>query len=429
MAEPIAGLRYFAVTFDAGGTLTDDDGLRAAVQAGGIDQLYVFSHGWNNSAGSAQRLYDGMFGLLGDLVGDERPHSAAVGIFWPSLLFPDDEPRPAAAPGAAPDPTTPPPSSGAELAAALAPAFPAHTDALGEIATLLDTQPQDPASLQRFHDLAGGLVTTPNPGGPEDAGMEAVKTADTAAVFGHAAAMSKAPASSAQGLPNPFTALWHGAREVLRTLSYYEMKNRAGVIGQTGLGPLIGGLAAANGGAPRVNLMGHSFGARLVASALAGLAADQSGTASPVKSLVLVQGAFSHFAFAPNLPMDAGTAGALSAFRDRVDGPLLATHSLADRAVGWWYPTASMLSHSNSESVTDLTYEWGGMGHDGYQQDGVYDVALGPAGTAYGFEAGALYRLDANRVIKAMQSPFSGAHSDIVHPELAWAQWSASRPG
>jgi hypothetical protein len=301
MAQPIGELRYFPVTFDARGTLTDDDGLHAAVQAGGIDQLYVFSHGWNNSAGSAQRLYDGMFGLLGGMVGDELPRSAAVGIFWPSLLFPDDEPRPAAAPDQASAPQNPPPSSGAELAAALAPAFPAHTDALGEIGTLLDSQPQDPASLQRFHDLAAGLVTTPNPGGPEDAGMEAAKTGATAAVFGHAAAMSKAPASSAQGLPNPFAALWHGAREVLRTLSYYEMKNRAGVIGQTGLGPLVGGLAAANGSRPRVNLMGHSFGARLVASALAGLPADQSGPASPVKSLVLIQGAFSHFALRPQL--------------------------------------------------------------------------------------------------------------------------------
>ena len=45
--------------------------------------------------------------------------------------------------------------------------------------------------------------------------------------------------SSAQGIGNPFAGLWSGAREVLRTLSYYEMKNRAGVVGQNGLGPLL----------------------------------------------------------------------------------------------------------------------------------------------------------------------------------------------
>jgi hypothetical protein len=57
--------------------------------------------------------------------------------------------------------------------------------------------------------------------------------------------------------------LWTGAREVLRTLSYYEMKNRAGLIGQQGLGPLLANLAGPSG-APRIHLIGHSFGARLV---------------------------------------------------------------------------------------------------------------------------------------------------------------------
>ena len=414
MAQPIAGLRYFAVTFDQGGGLTDDDGLEAAVAAGGVTQLFVFSHGWNNSVADAQQLYEGIFGLLAPMLGDDLATSAAVGVFWPSLLLPEDGPKPAAAE----------PPSGAQVAAALAPAFPQQAASLQELGTLLDTQPQDAAALQRFHELAAGLVTTENPGGTEDSGMEAARTGDTAAVFGHAASMSKGPVSSGQGLGNPFSMLWHGAREVLRTLSYYEMKNRAGVVGCTGLGPLIGRLAASG---VRVNLMGHSFGARLVASSLAGLPDGLVGAASPVKSLFLVQGAFSHFAFAPHLPMDAGTAGALSGFLDRVDGPLLATHTLADRAVGWWYPTASMLSHSDSESASDLTFRWGGMGHDGYQQDGVQDLPLQPQGTAYAFAPGGVYRLDANGVIRQLQSAFSGAHSDIQHPEVAWALLSASR--
>ena len=423
MAQPIAGLRYFAITFDESGNLSDDDGLRAAVSAGGIDSLYMFSHGWNNSRPGAERLYQSMFGQLAGMPGMDPAKSAVVGIFWPSLLFPDDGPPEPGSPATAAGP-----ASGAQVAAALAPAFPQQAANLTELGTLLDTQPQDAAALQHFHDLAGGLVTTPNPGGPEDAGMEAAKSGDTAAVFGHAAAMSKMPANAAQGLGNPFASLWNGAREVLRTLSYYEMKNRAGVVGKAGLGPLIGGLATPAGGPPRVHLMGHSFGARLVASSLAGLPDAMTGTASAVKSLFLVQGAFSHFAFAPSLPVDSGKAGALSAYANRVDGPLLATHSLADRAVGWWYPTASLLSHSNAESANDATFEWGGMGHDGYQQDGVHDAPLGAQGTAYGFESGAFYRLDANAVIKENQSAFSGAHGDIEHPEVLWA-WYAANPG
>ena len=85
---------------------------------------------------------------------------------------------------------------------------------------------------------------------------------------GHALELT--PGSSAQGQPNPFSTLWNGAEEVLRSMSYYEMKNRAGVIGQKGLGPMLGKLAAADRGI-RVHLMGHSFGARLVAYSLSGL--------------------------------------------------------------------------------------------------------------------------------------------------------------
>jgi len=359
-----------------------------------------------------------MFGLLADQLGGHLSSSAAVGIIWPSLLFPDD------------DPNTAPPvaSTGAKLAAALTPAFPGQQQQLATMGQLLDQQPQDPAKLTEFHQLAGGLVTTPAQS-IEDAGEAALLTADTATVFGHAAAMAPHAPSGAQGIGNPFTGLWNGAREVLRTLSYYEMKNRAGVVGQNGLGPLLAGLTGPSG-PPRIHLMGHSFGARLVSYSLAGLRADQTGTASPVKSLTLIQGAFSHFTFSSSLVFDSSRAGGLTGAGSRVDGPLLATFSSADRAVGWWYPTASMLAGQDSESATDLVYRWGGMGHDGYQQTPTpATVVLQPQGQPYGFQSGRFYDMDANATICANQSPFSGAHSDIRHPEVLWAVVSAAKLG
>ncbi len=199
------------------------------------------------------------------------------------------------------------PSSGAQLAAALAPAFPDQQQHLSTIGALLDDKPQDADKLIEFHSLATKLVTT-EPQGGEDTGESALLSSDTITALGHAAAMAPVQAGDAQGIGNPFTGLWSGAREVLRTLSYYEMKNRAGVVGQNGLGPLLAGLA----GPPRIHLMGHSFGARLVAYALAGLPSGMTGTASPVKSLTLIQGAFSHFTFASPLPIDAGRNGGLA---------------------------------------------------------------------------------------------------------------------
>ena len=212
---------------------------------------------------------------------------------------------------------------------------------------------------------------------------------------------------------------------MLRTLSYYEMKSRAGVVGQSGLGPLLAGLTGP-GGPPRIHLMGHSFGARLVSYSLAGLRADQTGAASPVKSLTLIQGAFSHFTFASSLMFDPSRAGGLAGAGSRVDGPMLATFSSADRTVGG-DPHRQHAAGQDSKSATILVYRWGAMGHDGYQQGPTpVAVVLQQQGTPYNFQSDTCYDLDANAVICANQSTFSGAHSDIRHPEVLWAVVSAA---
>ncbi|MFZ3302485.1 MAG: serine/threonine protein kinase, partial [Mycobacterium sp.] len=178
------GLTYYEVDFNSDGTLdtaggAGDGGLPAAVAAGGINDLFVFSHGWNSGVDSARDLYQAMFGLLANQLGGHLSSSAAVGIIWPSLLFPDDDP----------DTAPPVPSTGGELAAALTPAFPGQQQQLATMGQLLDQQPQDPAKLTQFHQLAAGLVTTPAQG-VEDTGEAALLTADTATAFGHAAAMA-----------------------------------------------------------------------------------------------------------------------------------------------------------------------------------------------------------------------------------------------
>lgn len=412
----INGLPYYEMHFNADGTLNttigNGDDLQADVSSGDIEELFVFAHGWNNGVDSARDLYRAMFTLLTDQLGDRSSATAVVGVFWPSLLFPDDDPATA----------TQTPATGAQIVTALGPAFPDQQQDLMTMGALLDEKPQDPDRLSEFHTLATKLVTTP-PQADEDSGEAAMLTGDTASVIGQGVAMAPKQTGDAQGIGNPFGGLWSGAREVLRTLSYYEMKNRAGVVGRDGLGPQLAMLA----GSVRAHLIGHSFGARLVAYALAGMPDEFAGPASPVKSLTLIQGAFSHFAFAAPLPFDGNRFGALAGFANRVDGPLLATYSAADRAVGWWYPTASMLARQDNQAVDDLVYRWGALGHDGFQQQpAAVTIRLANTGHAYGFEPGAFYALDSNAVIKENQSTFSGAHSDIRHAEVMWAVTAAA---
>jgi hypothetical protein len=231
-------------------------------------------------------------------------------------------------------------------------------------------------------------------------------------------------AGGAAGLGDAFDNLWNGAKEALRAATYWEMKKRAGVVGQTGLGPLIGRLMTVQSNL-RIHLIGHSFGARVVAYSLSGLPNGATGAASPVHSLFLLQGAFSHFAFAPSLPFDHNRAGELANMLARVNGPLLVSHTLKDTAVGTLYPMASMLAHDDASAADDLLFRWGAMGHDGAQAVEAPDVPIAPVGQPYPFKAGQALNLDGNTLIVA-GSPPDGAHGDIFHPEIAWASLAAA---
>jgi hypothetical protein len=402
MPESIQGLAYYPITFDENATTQDTGPLTTALSAGGIDDVFILAHGWNATPASADNLYQQMFGHLAAQLGPRLDRTAAVGVFWPAVVFPEDDPSTQAGQSNTP-------ASGQQLADTLKQVFPTHTDDLDRIGRLLDEQPHDLAALEQFRTLTAGLIPDQNTT-DNDTGEPATFTDDPVSLFGLYSAMTNQHPHSTvapQALFDPFPTLWGWGRDVLRIMSYYQIKARAGVIGQTGLGPLIAALPTH----PRVHLMGHSFGARLVSFALR---PQLPGPASPVKSLLLIQGAFSHFSFA------------LADCRDRVDGPYLATYSAADRALAWWYPAATYLAHHNDATRAELTYQWGALGHDGYQQAGAIDTPILDLASRYQFANDQFYRLNANAVICADQSPLFGAHSDIRHPEILWAAINAA---
>jgi hypothetical protein len=108
-----------------------------------------------------------------------------------------------------------------------------------------------------------------------------------------------------------------------------------------------------------------------------------------------------------------------------VEGPLVASFSIYDLAVGQLYPLASMSSRDDAAGAEDLLYRWGGMGHDGAQGVNALVVPLGPVGAAYHFPIGRFTNLDCNAVVNRGGPP-SGAHADIFHPELVWVALAAA---
>src|ERR671913_93035 len=372
---------HWEISFDEHGKASQAEigKLLGELPGRGLTDLLVFSHGWNSDRRQARRLYELYFGQVPGLLasdGAQGVEAGWLGVVWPSKRWADE----------------PEPTAGADGGGAAG---------LGDGGAAGSPVPSDPLLVEDLKDVFEG-------------------TERQAALDELARLLEERPEDPA-GIGDTFGRLWNGAKEALRQLTYFEMKKRAGVVGKEGLGPLLGRIHQADPQL-RIHLIGHSFGARLVSFALAGLPDPAD---SPVKSLYLLQGAFSHFAFADALPMDRSRGGALKGMAARVDGPLVASFTVHDTAVGKLYPLAALSSRDDAAGLEDRLYRWGGIGHDGAQAVDATVAALGPVGTGYPFAPGRFVNLDGNAIVNRGGPP-SGAHSDIFHPELVWAGLAAA---
>ena len=436
MADPAMSVTpYWELTFDADGDPDTGrrDRLLAEVVTRGVKDLVVFSHGWNSDRSGATRLYSHFFAPFPELAPAAK--LGYVGVVWPSMRF-SDEPTPDF-PRAVAAELPPRPALDKDTRHALLETFPGRATVIDRLARLLDQQPREEAELEEFGRLVRMLVEVVPPGPqalfsadtlaegvPQD--EPEILAGDTATVceeFAQAIAHLEAPDGEREfAIPNP----WDGAHELLRQGTYYAMKRRAGTVGERGLGRVIGQLAERAPGV-RVHLVGHSFGGRLVSFALRGLPEG----VHTVKSVTLLQGAFSHYAFATRLPHDTRAGGVLQGQQNRVDGPLVCCFSSHDSALGTLYPLASrMAGDARGIATFDigrmLGAKWGAMGHDGVQAvPGTKALKLADA-LATGLPAKGCVNVDAAAVVRRGGPP-SGAHSDICHRELARLVLAAGR--
>jgi pimeloyl-ACP methyl ester carboxylesterase len=191
---------------------------------------------------------------------------------------------------------------------------------------------------------------------------------------------------------------WRGAKQALRTVSYFQMDDRAKTIGRTGLAPLLNGIAHT---APDVGvyLVAHSMGARLVVEAL-----DRIAKTTPsmrVDSVVLLQGAVPAVIFAGDgrRPPRAPRAVTVASF------------SGLDTTMKTVYPLARLggLGVEAASSAVDPHQALGYAGFQGVEPHTI--LAVHPVGSAYPFRTGQFYSIDCERVVSA--------HADILHVEIA----------
>jgi len=423
----LSDFSYAEVRYGTDGRpLHDDEHVRALGVARTATDVLVVSHGWNNDVGEARRLYAALAASMRGVLDDDRPEEygdrrlAIVAVLWPSKRFAESD---LTAGGAA--------SVGAgadadavreevdELARFLDDAQ--SRVRLDESKALVGDLEDDPAARRAFAELVrAALSDVPTADGDADAAREFFD-ADGEELMDRLARPVQVggprPGSSttggAAGLGDLAGKALRAARNLLNVGTYYQMKARAGTVGERGVAPLLADLRDADADL-RIHLAGHSFGARVVTAAAA------SGDAVlPVASMSLLQAAFSHYGFAED--WEAGKDGLFRPMvcEQRVSGPVLITHTAHDKAVGLAYAIASRVAGQVAAAVGDAGDTYGGLGRNGAQRtpEAVAATLLGVGADGYHLQAGRLHNLCADEYVTG--------HSDVTGDEVAYAVLTA----
>ena len=202
-------------------------------------------------------------------------------------------------------------------------------------------------------------------------------------------------------------------------LSFYSMAKRADIVGEHGVYALIRmifeTLGAMSAPPPlRLHLLGHSFGCRVVCSALEQIYQNKIVIpASVTIDAVLLQAAFNNDELEP-----AGLYGDVPKLNLR----LLVTRSGGDTSLGKWYPIAEKLVNLFSGRAVVALGAVGPSAPTQAQFGGAGTVSVAP-----GFTYGAIVPLGQRLVVADLTplhiaagpgDPFSGHHSDIYHDEI-----------
>jgi len=444
--------QYYLLSFDEHGSerpesngilLSDVVRNKIADPGEAITDVFFASHGWKGDVAAAIEQYDKWVGEMARSADREAAHTArpgfrgiVVGLHWPSLPFGDESQPADQADGGllGADDESEIDVQVAQYAASIADT-PKAREAIRTI--LLADREDDGSSktlpddvrdaYQTLYDEAGLDGGDGDPGAPPGADRESF---DPDAIYGVARAAAAADEAEAEGggvLGGGFFDKLKGLVVApLQQLSFWKMKDRARAIGESGAHALLVRLMKAARPETRFHLMGHSFGCIVVSATVAGAPGGEK-LPRPVDSLFLVQGALSLWSYCPDIPMAHGTAGYFNRTLKEglVRGPIVTTRSRFDSAVGKLYPTAVKLK--DQFVLADELPKFGGIGTFGAQGLGTLavDREMGAADIDYGFQNGRVYNLDANGVIKN-GGGFSGAHSDIAHPEVAHVMWQAA---
>lgn len=434
----------YLLRFDKSGRLLSPQTARLAVAAARkATDLFLFSHGWNNVYADALDAYvrfaEGFISQrrrLGLPVPDGyRP--VLIGVIWPATWFvPDRDEGPVIAGGG---------TDGEQIERMLAEItsdMPAESAT--EFAELIDgAEWLDTTQAERAADLMRAALWN-----DEDAESRS-EPPDTAAVLsawaaltdldqpfvedeeevgtigggptarGRGAPSAERSGTDAQGDPASAGRARFSPRDALRLGSVWTMKARSGKVGVRGVGPLLAEILA-RGSEVRVHLVGHSFGARLLLSALASQQLERKA-----RSMLLLQPAVNRWCFAAQV-IGKDQPGGYRIVLERVEQPVLATRSAHDFPLHKVFHLAvrgGSLGEIDLAAIGDVD-RYGALGGYQPQREDEFrrDVVRDPDGDDPDYDlsaAGTVISLDGSREVDGKR--VIGGHADINSKYTWWA--------
>ncbi len=384
------------IRFDAAGRLVSPRAAESIVQTAGggdVDRVAILSHGWNNSFDDAVDLYRQWMRVAAAAGGVDRAvRTLWVGVLWPAVAISSDaETGPViasasgsrnrqgfglesgnadsgalAAPATAdwwlPDDTPPSMEEIVSVAVDLPP---------GEVSRLVELARQPELDNDQASELAGligelapavppgesppggrppiedwgvvefqppGISTPPRPGVPGELFGD-----NAAAGSGlETAPLSASSLETAGWTPSFWNRVPRPGRWAIRKASVWRMKDRAGLVGWHGVGPLVSRLTAA--AEIPIQLIGHSFGSRVVLTAARGVLENALNVAAGDRrlgpaSILLLQPAVNALCFATDV--GDGRAGGFAQIAQSIGhrglSSLVVTHSQNDDALSDYF--------------------------------------------------------------------------------------------
>jgi hypothetical protein len=426
----LSGFPYFEVEFTKEGALFKPQQVKDLVTFlttnVDVSDLVVISHGWNNDNSEAKNLYERFFASLrvqaNGMPNMTKRKFAILGVLWPSKKFADKDLIPG---GGAASINNDQSIQNLRIQLKGLKGFFSAKDAdsqLDKAAELLEDLEDSPAARKKFVALIRNML----PKGAindEDASDLFFKLDEKELLdrlseplsplpeIGKGGAANVESGGAAGGIGDVLGGLFSGAKNLLNFTTYYQMKERAGVVGGKGLNKLLQQLQS-QFAALKLHLIGHSFGGRLVTAAALG---QPGGILLKLQSLVLLQAAFSHNGFAKaggELKNDGFFRPVVTG--SLINGPILITHTKNDQAVGLAYPIASRLANQVSSAFGDENDLYGGIGRNGaIKTPESVPSKLLPTNSNYPeFTSGKVYNLLADDFVKD--------HGNVTGQEISY---------